>query len=541
VAVLGLKNQAVTTIPGVAGVTFVLDATGQMTSISNPVAAQAHGNTLTFATVDIHVDPTTYTRTYNVSNYGNLSGPSDLVLVPGLLWQVAAGSQGGSIIPYPDQVIPPVLTLTIEGESHRFVFTVGAKPIANAGPDQTVDEGAIVTLDGSQSSVPPGGSVLYVWRQLAEPLVILDRSDPARPRFRVPDVSRGGAVLTFELVVTNGQLTSDPDTVDITVKNVNNAPVADAGVSQAVKEESVVVLDGTHSFDPDSDNLIYRWVQISGPPVALSDPMVIQPFFMAPLVGPLGEELIFQLTVDDGEASDMSETRVTVEHINHAPSANAGMDQTVNEGSLVILDGTVSSDPDNDPLTYTWLQLHGTPVQISDPYMASLAFAAPPQLSHSQETLIFRLEVNDGEGGTASDEVSITVLDVNALPECDLAQASPALLWPPNHKLMAVRILGVMDPNNDQVTLTVREVTQDEPVEGQGDGDSSPDAVLQGDTTLLRAERAGQGNGRVYRISFTADDGHGGSCTGAVTVCVPHDRRPGTCVDGGQQYDATQP
>jgi hypothetical protein len=181
------------------------------------------------------------------------------------------------------------------------------------------------------------------------------------------------------------------------------------------------------------------------------------------------------------------------------------------------------------------------PVQLLDAHRASVAFTAPPQLSHSLETLSFRLEVNDGEGGTASDEVAITVLDINALPACDWAQASPALLWPPNHKLMAMQITGVTDPNNDQVTLTVRGVTQDEPVQGLGDGDTSPDAVLQGDKVLLRAERSGTGNGRVYRVSFTADDGHGGQCTGAVTVCVPQDRQPSTCVDDGQRYDATQP
>ena len=107
--------------------------------------------------------------------------------------------------------------------------------------------------------------------------------------------------------------------------------------------------------------------------------------------------------------------------------------------------------------------------------------------------------------------------------------------------MASIAILDVTDPDNDHVTITVTGVTQDEPVQGLGDGDSSPDAVLQGDTALLRAERAGNGNGRVYRVSFMADDGHGSQCTGAVTVCVPHDRRPGICVVDGQQYDSTQP
>jgi hypothetical protein len=57
----------------------------------------------------------------------------------------------------------------------------------------------------------------------------------------------------------------------------------------------------------------------------------------------------------------------------------------------------------------------------------------------------------------------------------------------------------------------------------------------------LRAEREGPGNGRVYEISFEAQDGNGGSCQSSVTVCVPHDRSAANrqCVDDGQIYDST--
>lgn len=89
----------------------------------------------------------------------------------------------------------------------------------------------------------------------------------------------------------------------------------------------------------------------------------------------------------------------------------------------------------------------------------------------------------------------MTILDVDAPPRCDLAQASSALLWPPNHKLVPVGITGVTDPDNDQVTLTVTGVTQDAPVNGLGDGDTSPDAVIQGNQVLLRAEQAGSSSG----------------------------------------------
>ncbi|MBI4334668.1 MAG: hypothetical protein HY673_25725, partial [Chloroflexi bacterium] len=146
-----------------------------------------------------------------------------------------------------------------------------------------------------------------------------------------------------------------------------------------------------------------------------------------------------------------------------------------------------------------------------------------------------------GLADSAPVQTTVTVLDVDAPPRCDLAQASPALLWPPNHKLVPVGITGVTDPDNDQVTLTVTGVTQDEPVNGLGDGDTSPDAVTQGSNVLLRAERAGNGNGRVYQVTFTASDGFGGSCTGTVMVCVPRDRGAAGCVDGGQLHDSTQP
>ncbi len=226
---------------------------------------------------------------------------------------------------------------------------------------------------------------------------------------------------------------------------------------------------------------------------------------------------------------------------NRRPIADAGPDQTKNEGSLVTLDGTASSDPDGDPLTYTWTQTGGTFVTLSDHHSATPTFTAPQEPSHSQETLPFQLVVDDGLATSAPDEVVITVVDVDAPPLCSLAKASPVSLWPPDHKLVPVKIMGITDPDNDQVTITVTGVTQDERVNGLGDGDTSPDAVIQGEKVQLRAELSGKGNGRVYQVSFTADDDFGGRCTGSVTVCVPHDHQPPTCIDDGQLYDSTQP
>ena len=149
----------------------------------------------------------------------------------------------------------------------------------------------------------------------------------------------------------------------------------------------------------------------------------------------------------------------------------------------------------------------------------------------------------------------MSVRNANDPPSCDLARSScpsskindndGCTLWPPNHKLIDVAIEGVMDGDSvyNDVTLTITGVTQDEPVNGLGDGDSSPDAIIQAgdpiDSVLIRSERAGGGNGRVYVVSFTADDGFE-SCAGSVTVGAPHDRKD-TAVDDGQSYDSTLP
>ena len=129
----------------------------------------------------------------------------------------------------------------------------------------------------------------------------------------------------------------------------------------------------------------------------------------------------------------------------------------------------------------------------------------------------------------------------NHAPVCDAARARVDGPAAPNHKLLPVAIEGVSDPDGDPVEITVDAITQDEPVNGTGDGDTCPDAVIVAGAAQVRWERAGSGNGRVYSISFTAHDGKGGTCRGSVQACVPQDRGNGrsTCMDDGQRYDAT--
>ncbi len=412
-------------------------------------------------------------------------------------------------------------------------------PLAGAGADQTVAEGELVALDGSASSADGGDPLSYSWSQVAGPAVALLDAATVTPSFYAPAVLIGGATLTFELIVNDGFGDSAPDTVDISVKNVNNPPIAFAGDDQTVVEDALVMLDGSGSADVDNDPLSFLWMQVAGTPVLLVDADTANPGFLAPFVGQLGELLSFQLLVSDGIDSNFAYVDVLVENVNHPPIANAGGDQTRAEGSEIVLDGSASYDPDLDPISFSWIQVGGPTVALAGAGSVAPRFT-PPQVTLAGATLVFELGVSDFlDPSLLPDTVSIQVLDVNAAPLCAAAVASQPLLWPPNHKLIPITIMGVSDPENDAIVITVTSVTQDEPATGLGQGDTGPDAVLQGSTVLIRAERSGTGNGRVYRIHFTATDGQGGSCQGSVTVSVPQSQgKNGGAVDSGQNYNS---
>lgn len=163
-----------------------------------------------------------------------------------------------------------------------------------------------------------------------------------------------------------------------------------------------------------------------------------------------------------------------------------------------------------------------------------------PNVAAGGALLTFRLVVHDGQASSVADMVQIAVVNVNDPPVCSLAQASPNVLWPPNHTMTQVSIVGLTDPQSQTLTITYQNVTQDEPINGLGDGDTSPDAAVSGNDILLRAERSGTGNGRVYVVQFTATNSDGDQCSGTVRVSVPHSKKD-PAVEGTQLYNSFGP
>lgn len=431
-------------------------------------------------------------------------------------------------------------------------------PVADAGTDFSVNEGDLVSLDGSGSRGGDASGLSYHWIQLpGGTQATLTGADTPNPFFTAPAVAVGGETLGFLLTVSSGASVST-DTVSITVVNQNHPPVADAGEDQSVAEGAPVTLDGEDSFDIDNDLFSYSWTQVSGPAVALTGADAANPTFQAPYAGAGGEAgvvatLVFELRVDDGYPfdipapgygfGDVTDT-VTIEvtNTNNPPVADAGYDQTVEENSTVTLTGAGSEDPDGDGLTYSWIQEPGgIPVVLTGADSVSPSFVAPDVNGPAE--LIFTLSVSDGYGGTNTDTVFVNVINKNDPPLVDAAEPTIAELWPPDHRLVNVGIVGVSNESNP-ATITIDSVFQDEPTNTKGDGDTPIDAFIQPDgTVLLRAERTGTGDGRTYFIHFTAA-GAGGSASGVVEVVVPHsnkDKKPKMDKKKGKQKRGEKP
>ena len=214
----------------------------------------------------------------------------------------------------------------------------------------------------------------------------------------------------------------------------------------------------------------------------------------------------------------------------HAPIADAGADQTVEcssfAGGVARLDGSASSDLDsatgtNDSVRlYEWWEDFGTAKE------AFLGLGSGLDLTLQLGPHLLTLQVTDSVGQMSTDQVLVTIADTT--PPAISVEVSPEVIWPPNHRLVPIHASVVASDICGAVTVVLASLTSSEPDSGPGYGHTVNDIQGAGIGAadfdfLVRAERAGRGEGRLYTAVYSATDGSGNTASVSGVISVPHD------------------
>ncbi len=228
-------------------------------------------------------------------------------------------------------------------------------------------------------------------------------------------------------------------------------PIIVQGKDAEFPERGTATLDGSFSFSTRGPITSYLWEQVSGPSVTITNATSAIATFEAPGVDE-DTVLIFRLTAGDGtETLSDEDVRITVKNL--VTTAVAGADQGVKEGATATLDGSGSTTTTGD-ITYQWTQTSGDPVTLDNPNAAIADFDAPAAIWDYTRKLTFRLDVDDGNSGTSSDEVTVEIqnsLAYPAWPYTDAAAPTTGYMTEMLHlgDNPTDRILGPLNINSD--------------------------------------------------------------------------------------------
>jgi preprotein translocase subunit SecF len=327
-------------------------------------------------------------------------------------------------------------------------------------------------------------------------LAALSSTTSAKPTFTA-DVA---GTYMVSLVVNDGKANSTLTTVSVYSSVNNSAPVANAGTNQSITVGSVVNLDGTGSTDANRDPLTYKW-NLSNLPAgsgaALNSTISPNPKFTADMTGTYTAILV----VNDGKADSVSSVVViTASAANSAPVANAGLAQSVKLNDTVTLDGTGSTDANNDFLTYKWALI--TKPTGSSAILSSITTSKPTFKADVAGTFVASLIVNDGKVDSPAVATTVSVSTANADPIANAGPNQNVTVGSP----VTLDGTNSSDANRDQ--LTYRWVMMSKP--------TGSTAVLTNPTSAkptFTADLVGS-----YVASLIVNDGRVDSTTVATTV-----------------------
>jgi hypothetical protein len=349
--------------------------------------------------------------------------------------------------------------------------------------------GESVVLDGSRSTDPEGRSLTYSWELIAAPTGSAARLSNATTPLSifVPDVV---GVYQFRLVVSDGVLRSTPADVPMTVRRSNTAPIAVArAASLSVLVGQVVALDGTASYDDDRDLITYDWAMVSRPADSVSILNGVssgQPTFLADRPG----RYVLSLIANDGRVSSKASTIAVEAGIrNMPPVARAAEVAPVLVGSTVILNGSSSSDPNNDYIRFDW-SFVATPGG-SVPTMSGGDTVRPSFVPNVEGDYLVRLVVNDGALNSEPLIVRVSAAGANQRPTARVLAPSSVLIG----ETVLLDGAGSTDPNRDPLTYEWSVISKPQGSNGVVQGVRSPKATIE-------ADRAG-----LYVVGLTVKDG----------------------------------
>ena len=345
--------------------------------------------------------------------FGEGSTVRALVYAPnGLLWVKAEGKATGAFVGKWVRM-GNHSTIALEGGFGLGQGGYSTPPVAQAGPDQTVHVGMTVQLDGADSTDLDGNLLTYHWSILSQPAGSTATLSDTTAIMPVLSIDVPGTY-TIQLIVNDGTVDSDPDTVTLTT--INSPPVADAGPDQSIFVTQSVLLYGIGSHDVDGDPLSFHWSFVnipSGSGATLSNPTSSTPDFLVDLPGSYQVQLI----VNDGNENSLPDL-VIINTQNSKPVAHAGQDQTIPVGSTVTLNGSDSNDVDGHSLTFHWSLIAmpiGSTATISDSTTVQPTFVADLAGMY-----VAQLIVNDGTENSLP--TTVTIATGNTPPVADAGQ-----------------------------------------------------------------------------------------------------------------------